>query len=469
MANYVESFASKLDWAMPFQRTGKFPLDRTDLFSTYADAVKYAAGNTADPDTRALCGTSYVGQIITVFEDDVVTVYKINADRSLAEVGKATVGDDKSIVLVDGVLKLKGFQEVIAAGNFNGMQPRINADGALEWFKPDTSTVAGLQEAVGALQNTVNGTETTDGLVKKVSDLQTATTNLENGKVDKVEGKGLSTNDFTDALNTKLTGIEAGAQVNVQSDWNATEGDALILNKPTKLSQFTNDQNFIDNTVDNLQNYYKKTETYTKTEVTTLIGNLKTIELQVVTELPETGQSNVIYLKKNAGTGNNSYDEYLWITDADGSRFELIGTTEVDLSTYLTKTGDASKTTVTPATQATAPADGSSLDKYIGYVKGKVDGLATVASTGKYTDLTDRPVETKVVTGSIAAGSLTATLNPGNAAATLVSYFAIDATTNEQIMCDVKTVAASKAVIFTIAAAYANAINLTATYTVPAV
>ena len=31
----------------------------------------------------------------------------------------------------------------------------------------------------------------------------------------------------------KLDNIAAGAEVNVQSDWNATSGDALILNKPT--------------------------------------------------------------------------------------------------------------------------------------------------------------------------------------------------------------------------------------------
>lgn len=31
----------------------------------------------------------------------------------------------------------------------------------------------------------------------------------------------------------KLNGIAAGAEVNVNADWNATEGDALILNKPT--------------------------------------------------------------------------------------------------------------------------------------------------------------------------------------------------------------------------------------------
>lgn len=52
-------------------------------------------------------------------------------------------------------------------------------------------------------------------------------------KVDKVEGKGLSTNDYTTDEKNKLAGIAAGAEVNVNADWNATSGDAQILNKPT--------------------------------------------------------------------------------------------------------------------------------------------------------------------------------------------------------------------------------------------
>lgn len=88
MANYTENFNSKLDWAMPFQRTGAFPLDRTDLFDSYADAVKYAAGNVNDPDKRGLCGSSYVGQQITVFENGTVTHYTIMADRTLQSAAK---------------------------------------------------------------------------------------------------------------------------------------------------------------------------------------------------------------------------------------------------------------------------------------------------------------------------------------------------------------------------------------------
>ena len=50
----------------------------------------------------------------------------------------------------------------------------------------------------------------------------------------------LRPNEFTNADETKLDGIAAGAEVNVQSDWNATSGDAQILNKPTIPTPRTN-------------------------------------------------------------------------------------------------------------------------------------------------------------------------------------------------------------------------------------
>lgn len=57
------------------------------------------------------------------------------------------------------------------------------------------------------------------------------------GKVDKVSGKGLSTNDYTTNEKNKLSGIEAGAQVNVQADWNqtTTTADDYIKNKPNSM------------------------------------------------------------------------------------------------------------------------------------------------------------------------------------------------------------------------------------------
>ena len=69
-------------------------------------------------------------------------------------------------------------------------------------------------------------------------------------KVDKVSGKGLSTNDFTNTLKNKLDGIASGAEVNVQSDWNQSTNtaDDYIKNKPTiptKTSDLTNDSGFL--------------------------------------------------------------------------------------------------------------------------------------------------------------------------------------------------------------------------------
>lgn len=53
-------------------------------------------------------------------------------------------------------------------------------------------------------------------------------------KVSKVNGKDLSTNDYSNADKNKLNGIESGAEVNVQSDWNETNSSskAFIKNKP---------------------------------------------------------------------------------------------------------------------------------------------------------------------------------------------------------------------------------------------
>ena len=59
------------------------------------------------------------------------------------------------------------------------------------------------------------------------------------------------------------------------------------------------------------------------------------ITKQVVEELPPVAQAseNVIYLVPNGGSAGNVKDEYMLI----GGSFELLGTTEVDLSGYATK------------------------------------------------------------------------------------------------------------------------------------
>ncbi len=77
--------------------------------------------------------------------------------------------------------------------------------------------------------------------------------------------------------------------------------------------------------------FYTKEQTYTKEQVNELV-DVK-ISYKVVTELPETGESGIIYfVPPITRTTQNEYEEYMWIDEA----FELIGTTKVDLSDYYT-------------------------------------------------------------------------------------------------------------------------------------
>jgi hypothetical protein len=70
---------------------------------------------------------------------------------------------------------------------------------------------------------------------------QAMNTELYESKVDKITGQGLSENNFTNLEQVKLSGIEEGAQVNVQADWNQTDdqADDFIRNKPEINSTFT--------------------------------------------------------------------------------------------------------------------------------------------------------------------------------------------------------------------------------------
>lgn len=100
---------------------------------------------------------------------------------------------------------------------------------------------------------------------------------------------------------------------------------------PTQTSDLTNDSGFITKAVNDLTNYYLKSDTYTKEEVQSLISALNSVTLQKIESLPESGESNVIYLVPKSGSGNDIYDEYIYI---DGKP-ERIGSTQVDLSNYV--------------------------------------------------------------------------------------------------------------------------------------
>ena len=100
-------------------------------------------------------------------------------------------------------------------------------------------TVYGAPESVETLTDT-EISSLADGDILEYDDTsgKWKNSNALDNKVDKVSGKGLSTNDYTTAEKEKLAGIAAGAEANVQPDWNQADSSAddYIKNKPSEFN-----------------------------------------------------------------------------------------------------------------------------------------------------------------------------------------------------------------------------------------
>ena len=106
----------------------------------------------------------------------------------------------------------------------------------------------------------------------------------------------------------------------------ATSGSYNDLSDKPDLSAF------ITKLVDDLTNYYLKSETYTKNEVLQLIGAIQQFHYEVYATLPQTGASNVLYLIGPIGTGADKYEEYVYANN----NWTRIGDTSIDLADYVT-------------------------------------------------------------------------------------------------------------------------------------
>lgn len=104
MASYVP-VTNILEFPMAFKPTGAFPIDARSMFGSYAEAV--AAAATAGTEESKY----YIGMAITVYENDTVKMYQINADKTLQEVGSVTLTDGKTIEYGDDgkTISLKNF------------------------------------------------------------------------------------------------------------------------------------------------------------------------------------------------------------------------------------------------------------------------------------------------------------------------------------------------------------------------
>lgn len=90
-----------------------------------------------------------------------------------------------------------------------------------------------------------------------------------------------------------------------------------------------------------LTNYYLKSETYTKSEVQTLISAISQFKYELANSLPTASAETmgIIYLIPSVSQSpNNIKDEYITIESGGVYSWEQIGSTEIDLSDYVTTT-----------------------------------------------------------------------------------------------------------------------------------
>lgn len=104
-----------------------------------------------------------------------------------------------------------------------------------------------------------------------------------NSKVDKIEGKGLSTEDYTSNDKTKLAGIEEGAQVNIITSVSGRTGDVVLSKTDVGLNDVDNTsdldkpistatQSALDLKVDKVSGKGLSTNDYTSEEKSKLEG-----------------------------------------------------------------------------------------------------------------------------------------------------------------------------------------------------
>ena len=303
----IQKDYNKMALPLSIERANPISLDSTAVWYDFAAMVEYAQSG----------ATAYVGQVLAYVNeaDNTAKAYIIaDTNGTLTEVGAATLGDNKTIVLEEGTLALKNWgkeyyrwvdavgeegKEGYVAGHHEkqvvddahpwiaGLEPKAvaGADGTFElaWYQPSTTTVEGLNSTVSSIRTTVEeitaalGNAETDGTIRgDIADLKTEVAK----KID--AAGGTMTGDLTLADGSKAA-----------------------------------------------------SETVVDTKIATAIGSAGHLKRLVVEQLPEVSAADVdtIYMVKDAtvSTGD-AYKEYMVI---DGA-FAQIGDTSVNLEPYAT-------------------------------------------------------------------------------------------------------------------------------------
>ena len=218
--------------------------DMQGTLDGHSDSISTLQGEMADAKAS-----------ISTLQSDKATVSEVSALRTSLSALEGTV--DTLETAIEATFKVE-LAEAKADGTPNVATPLektiylvpIN-DGVTNDVKAEYIYVSGAWEKIGttAIGITVDATlssSSTNPLQNK------AIHSALEGKVDKVTGMGLSSNDYTTAEKTKLQGIASGAQVNVIESINVngtaqsvSGSKAVNISFPTVVSGFENDAGYL--------------------------------------------------------------------------------------------------------------------------------------------------------------------------------------------------------------------------------
>lgn len=166
-------------------------------------------------------------------------------------------------------------------------------------------------------------------------------------EIEKADGSGVTTfyrlSDVHDTVETDDSeGTATVIDYNAAQNKPSVNGVTLVGNKTSEDlglqpagDYITNDEadaKFIDEDELEAKNYVNETR------LQEAIANIDHFHREIVNALPVTGQDNVLYMVRKQGSGEDIFNEYIWVgKTVSETGYEFIGTTATDLTDYYQK------------------------------------------------------------------------------------------------------------------------------------
>lgn len=206
---------------------------RTQMTEEIASTLSgyYTSGQVDDKFVARVIGS----RLMTEDEGRKIAGLDAALERKVDKVdGKGLSSNDLTNELLEKIRGLSNYDDSAIKSEITSIKSDIDtllgegASDAIDTFHEIEDFLRGItdkQTLTGLLNDLKN--EVTAIIPTKTSQLQNDDNTVKDASYIHTD------NNFSNKDKTKLSGIEEGAKVNVNADWNATDGDALILNKPT--------------------------------------------------------------------------------------------------------------------------------------------------------------------------------------------------------------------------------------------